>query len=268
MTARRVRVLASVATDVAAVAVASVALAGCAGEAADAGADDETPGGTLTVFAAASLRDTFTEIGQEVGLAHPGLDVRLSFAGSSDLVTQLAEGASADVVATADLATMDRLVAAGLVEEPTAFASNTLTVVVPPGNPGGVTSFADLARPDLDVVVCAPQVPCGSATERLEAATGVTLRPASEESSVTDVLTKVVTEQADAGVVYVTDAVGAGSDVEVVEVPEAADVVNVYPIAVLDDAAEPELAAELVDLVTGARGRQLFADAGFAPPPA
>lgn len=265
MRTRRARLLGAVAT-----AAGAVALAGCSGQGggdAGAGDADETPGGTLTVVAAASLRDTFTQIGQEVGLAHPGLDVRLSFAGSSDLVTQLTEGASADVVATADLATMDRLMEAGLVEELTPFASNTLTVVVPPGNPGGVTSFADLARADLDVVVCAPQVPCGSATERLEAATGVTLSPASEESSVTDVLTKVLTEQADAGVVYVTDAVGAGSDVEVVEVPEAAEVVNVYPIAVLTDAAEPQLAAELVDLVTSPRGRQLFADAGFAPPP-
>lgn len=254
----RPRVLAAMAAG----AVAVAALAGCAG---GPGEDEET-GGTLTVVAAASLRDTFTQIGQEFGLSHAGVDVRLSFAGSADLVTQLTGGAAADVVATADLESMDRLVAAGLVEEPTAFASNTLTVVVPPGNPGGVTSFADLARPDLDVVVCAPQVPCGSATERLEAATGVTLSPASEESSVTDVLTKVLAEQADAGVVYVTDAVGAGSDVEVVEVPEAADVVNVYPIAVLTDAAEPQWATELVDLVTGVNGRQLLADAGFAPP--
>jgi molybdate transport system substrate-binding protein len=239
-------------------------LAGCA--TSSGGAAETTSPGSLRIFAAASLQETFTEIGQEFTLAHPGVDVALSFGGSADLVTQLVEGAPADVVATADATTMDRLTDEGLVEASTPFATNSPAVVVPASNPAGVTSFADLARPDVTVVVCAPQVPCGALTDQLETATGVTLSPASEESSVTDVLTKVVTGEADAGVVYVTDALRTGADVEVIEVPEAGTIVTTYSIAALTDAAQPSWADEFVDLVTGTHGQQLFADAGFAPP--
>jgi molybdate transport system substrate-binding protein len=247
-------------------------LAGCAGTPGDGSTSPSegptTATGTLTVFAAASLRDTFTELGQEFEGSHPGVDVVFSFGGSSDLVTQLTGGAPGDVFASADQANMDKVADAGLLlGEAIPFASNTLSIVVPPGNPGQVTSFADLATPGLAVVVCAPQVPCGRATQRLEDATGVTLSPVSEDSSVTDVLNKVVTGEADAGLVYVTDASGAGDGVETVSVPEVADIVNVYPIAALAEAPQPRLAEEFVDLVTGPQGQQVLADAGFAPAP-
>lgn len=165
----------------------------------------------LTVFAAASLKSVFTELGKRFEDANPGATVEFNFAGSSDLATQLTQGAPADVFASADAPNMNKVVDAGLVHgDPVDFAANTLTIVTAPGNPKHITSFADLTKPGISVVVCAPQVPCGAATEKVEKATGVTLHPVSEESAVTDVLGKVTSGQADAGLVYVTDAKGAG----------------------------------------------------------
>lgn len=222
---------------------------------------------TLTVFAAASLKGSFTTLAEEFEERNPGVTVELSFAGSSDLVSQIAEGAPADVFASADEKNMDKLVGDDLVDgEPSDFATNTLTLVTPAGNPGGVTSLADLANADLDVVVCAPQVPCGSAAEKLASAAGVTLAPDSEEQSVTDVLGKVTSGEADAGLVYVTDAKAAGDDVDVVEVPEAEDVVNTYPIATLADARQPGLARDWIGLVTGNDGQAVLRKAGFGAP--
>lgn len=221
----------------------------------------------ITVFAAASLKKTFTEIGKDFEAENPGSTVVFSFAGSSDLVAQLTQGAPADVFASADAANMKKATDGGLVAgTPTDFATNTLTIVVPPGNPKGVKGFADLARDGTKVVVCAPQVPCGSATEKVEAVSGTTLRPVSEESSVTDVLNKVTAGEADAGLVYVTDAAGAGDKVTAVPFPESSGAVNTYPIAVLKDSKQQELAQKFVALVTGAKGKAVLADAGFAAP--
>ncbi|HEY5882460.1 MAG TPA: molybdate ABC transporter substrate-binding protein [Nakamurella sp.] len=234
------------------------------------GSASAAPGaaGTLTVFAAASLKATFTEIGETFQQQNPGSTVTFNFAGSSDLVTQLTSGAPADVFASADENNMNKAVTGGVIDgTPVNFASNILTIVTAPGNPDGITGFADLAKPDLQVVVCAPQVPCGSATQKVEQNTGVTLTPVSEESSVTDVLNKVQTGQADAGLVYVTDAKGAGDKITEVPFPEAAAVVTVYPIATVKDAAQPELAAEFVELVTGPEGQQILKDSGFEPAP-
>jgi len=167
-------------------------------------------GGKIMVFAAASLKKTFTDIGEQFKTDNPGASVEFSFAGSSDLVTQLTQGAPADVFASADTKNMDKAAQAGLLAgDPVNFASNTLTIAVTPGNPKKIASFKDLTQQGLNVVVCAPQVPCGSATQKVEQATGVTLNPVSEESSVTDVLNKVTTGEADAGLVYVTDVRGA-----------------------------------------------------------
>lgn len=232
--------------------------AGCAkGPAAD----------SLVVFAAASLRATFTEIGAQFERDHPGTRVEFSFAGSSDLATQLTQGARADVFASADTAKMDKVATAGLLAAtPVDFASNTLTIAVAPGNPRSVNTIRDLTRPGVSVVVCAPAVPCGSATRKVEQAAGVELSPVSEESSVTDVLNKVTSGQADAGIVYVTDARGAGARVTEVPIPEAADVVNVYPIATLKDSAHRDCAQEFVDAVIGEAGQRVLAEAGFGKP--
>ena len=230
--------------------------------------DSSSPAaGKIMVFAAASLKKSFTEIGERFKTENPGTSVEFNFAGSSDLVTQLTQGATADVFASADTKNMDKAAQAGLLGKgPVNFASNTLVIAVAPGNPRKITSFADLAKPDLSVVTCAPQVPCGSATQKVEQATSVTLNPVSEESSVSDVLNKVTTGQADAGLVYVTDAKGAGDKVTAVPFPESADAVNTYPIAVLKQSENPDLAANFVDLVTAEGGQEILSQAGFAKP--
>jgi molybdate transport system substrate-binding protein len=221
----------------------------------------------IIVFAAASLKKSFTQIGERFKTDNPGTDVEFSFAGSSDLVTQLTQGATADVFASADIKNMQKATQAGLAAGiPVNFASNTLTIVVGPGNPKGITKFGDLTKAGVSVVVCAPQVPCGSATQKVEQATGVKLWSVSEESQVTDVLNKVQTGQADAGLVYVTDAIAAGNKVTAVPFPEAAGAVNTYPIAVLKGSKNSELARKFVDLVTSDAGQKILSAAGFAKP--
>jgi len=242
----------------------AVALAGCgSGRGDDGGADQEGEARTLTVFAAASLTQSFTEIAEEFEAARPGVTVRLSFGGSSDLVSQIQAGAPADVFASADTANMQR--AGDLAVAPEDFATNTLQIVVPPGNPAGVTSLDDLTR-DVRLVVCAPEVPCGAATVRVANAAGVDLDPVSQEQAVTDVLGKVVAGEADAGLVYVTDVAGADGTVEGITFPEAAGAVNTYPISVLQDAQDAALAQEFVEFVTGDAGRRVLEAAGFGAP--
>jgi molybdate transport system substrate-binding protein len=242
-------------------------LAACGGD------DDSSTSGdgaqetvTLTVYAAASLTSTFEQIASDFEAEHEGVEVELSFGGSSDLVTQITEGAPADVFASAATANMDDLVEAGLAEgDPQDFATNILEIAVPPGNPAGVTSLQDLAG-DLNLVLCAPEVPCGAASQAVAEAAGITLSPVSEEQAVTDVLAKVTSGEADAGLVYVTDVTAAGDAVEGIEFPEAADVVNTYPIVPVSDSDEADLAQEFVDFVLGATGQQVLADAGFGQP--
>jgi molybdate transport system substrate-binding protein len=229
--------------------------------------DDSSDSEEIMVFAAASLKKTFTEIGEQFKTDNPGVSVEFNFAGSSDLVTQLTQGAQADVFASADTKSMDKAAAADLLDgKPVNFASNTLTIAVVPGNPQQIKSFHDLTKPGLNVVVCAPPVPCGSATQKVEEATGVKLAPVSEESSVGDVLNKVTTGEADAGLVYVTDAMGAGDKVTAVAFPEAAGAVNTYPIAALKTAKNPGLARRFIAAVKGDAGQKTFSVAGFAKP--
>lgn len=244
----------SAASAAAVLGVAAI-LSGCA----------HAPPNTLTVFAASSLTKTFTNLGETFSEFNPPERVELSFGGSADLLAQLVHGAPGDLFAAADTATMDKAARAGLLAgSPRAFASNALTIVVAPGNPKGVRGFRDLA--DVSLVVCAAQVPCGAALPRLQRDAGVRLDPLSEESSVTDVLNKVTSGQADAGLVYVTDARAAGDKVSAVAFPEAAGAVNTYQIAVLKRAREPEVAVRFVDLVTGPTGRKVLDAAGFGTP--
>lgn len=221
----------------------------------------------VVVFAAASLKPAFTQIAEHFKTDNPGAGVDFDFAGSSELATQLTQGATADVFASADTAQMDTVASAGLLSgTPVNFASNTLVIVTEPGNPKQVKSFADLAQPGLSVVMCQQPVPCGAAAQRIEDKTGVHLNPVSEEPNVTDVLNKVTAGQADAGLVYITDAVNAGDKVATVKFPEAADAVNVYPIAVLNKAPQQALAQKFVDLVTGETGQKILDQAGFGKP--
>lgn len=233
----------------------------------DSGAGESSATGSqLTVYAASSLTASFTEIGRQFESTHSGTAVRFNFAGSPALVAQLQQGAPADVLAAADTANMDRVVSAGLVSgAPRGFATNSMTIAVPPDNPAQITDFADLARPGVQLVVCAPEVPCGAATREVEANTGVTLSPVSEESAATDVVNKVATGEADAGVVYVTDVVGSDGSVSGIAIPARDNAVNTYPIAVLADSRESALAMEFAELVVGRQGREVLIDAGFGP---
>lgn len=222
----------------------------------------------LTVFAAASLNETFTELGAQFETDNPGVTVTFNFAGSSDLAQQIVNGAPADVFASASDATMKTVTDAGLnVAEPAVFATNVLQIATAPGNPKGIATFADLAKPDLKVVVCAPQVPCGAAADKIEKATGVTLAPVSEEPDVKSTLGKVTSGDADAGLVYVTDVAAAGSDVQGVTFPEAPQAVTNYPIIVTKDAPQAELAAKFQELVTGETGQKALGAAGFGAAP-
>ncbi|WFR66950.1 molybdate ABC transporter substrate-binding protein [Curtobacterium flaccumfaciens] len=261
---------------IAAAALGALSLAGCSTNGADtagssgaasASSSAVGPTGKITVFAAASLQQTFTTLGKRYEDAHPGTTITFSFAGSSDLVTQIRNGAPADVFASADQANMDKIVktdvAAG---SPRDFATNVLEIAVAPGNPKKITDFDDLASSDVQLVTCAAPVPCGAATAKVEQATGVDLKPVSEEQSVTDVLGKVESGQADAGLVYVTDVKGAAGKVDGVPFDASSKAVNTYPIGVLKDAENPALAKAFTAYVRSAAGQKVLADAGFGAP--
>lgn len=263
----------------------AVAVAGCAapGASGDGGA-------TVTVLAAASLTEALDEVADGFRAAEPDVEVRVSYAGSADLVAQVADGAPADVLVTADAPTMDEAQATGRVAgEPAVVATNRLVLVTPPDDPAGVAGPEDLARDDVDLVVCAPQVPCGRAAVALADHLELELAPVSEENAVTDVLGKVVAGEADAGVVYVTDARRAGDDVRVLELPDVTAARTTYLAAVLDggatsDAAVPDggttardgdadlpvgdaaAAERLVAYLAGPEGQAVLAGAGFGAP--
>ncbi len=215
----------------------------------------------VRVFAAASLRRVFSRIGAEFTSA-TGRKVEFNFAGSQQLVAQLDAGARADVVATADRTTMAKLTGL-LAGSPTVFARNRLTIVVGRGNPKRIATLADLARPDLVVVLAAPAVPAGRYAAAALSAAGVTVRASSYETDVTAVVGKVALGEADAGICYVTDVRGR-DDVATVAIPDGANQIAEYLVGVLRDARAP--AAEFVALLTGGTGRQLLADAGFSTP--
>ena len=243
---------------------AGLALAGCGGaEQVGPGAQQRV---TVTVLAAASLTDVFNKVEPRFEAANPGADLKFSYGASSDLATQIVNGAPADVFASANEKQMKVVADAGKVAgESKPFTTNVLTIVVPPGNPKGIRSFADLAKPDVTELVCAPQVPCGAATKEIEKATKITLSPASEEPDVRSVLAKVQAKEADAGLVYVTDARSAAGKVEQINFPEARDAVNVYPIAVVDGAPQAQLAAAFVAYILGPEGQRELTAAGFSP---
>ena len=245
---------------VAVAATAVLTLSACGG--GDSGSAEKDQ--ELTVFAAASLTDTFTALAEKFEKAHPGVEVTTSFGGSSDLVAQIEDGAPADVFASADTKNMDKL--GDLATDPQDFASNTLEIATPPGNPAKITGFQDLTKSGGKIVVCAAEVPCGNATAQMEAQTGVDIKPVSEEQSVSDVLAKVTSGDADAGLVYVTDVTAAGDTVTGVEFPESDKVVNTYPITTLDGGDEQDLAKEFIDLALSESGQKVLRDAGFGQP--
>ncbi len=261
-------------TTVAAVVAMLFAVTGCSGTSdgtpagtpagTSAGSPSSSPTDTkadapAVVFAAASLSKVFDELAKA-----EGVKANFSFDGSAALVDQLAGGAPADVFASADTATKDRAVSEGLTEgDPVRFATNTLVLVTPADNPAAITGL-DASLDAARLVICSPEVPCGRATAKLADAVGVALKPVSEETKVTDVLGKVTSGEADAGLVYATDAKSAGDKVHVIEIPQAAQFVNEYWIVAVKggDAAR---AAAFIALVTGAKGQELLAGYGFGP---
>lgn len=248
-------------------ALAVAACGGSSGSSSAAGSTTAKPSGTLTVFAAASLTGVFTDLGKRLEKEDPGLTVRFDFAGSSALATQLTQGAPADVFASADQAQMDVVTEAGLQRgEPQVFTRNVLEIAVPEGNPAHVTGLKDFANPDLKIAVCAPQVPCGAAAQKVFRATHTDVQPDTEEQDVKAALTKVQLGEVDAAMVYATDVAAAGGSVHGIPFPEADDAVNTYPLCVLKSAPNPAAAQAFVDLVRSKEGRQALQAAGFRAP--
>lgn len=246
-------------TAVAAATVLTASLAACGSdrEKADTSA-------TLTVYAASSLKTVFEQLGTAFEADHPGVKLSFSFAGSSDLVAQIQQGAPADVFASADTKNMEKLGTEAVAAKK--FATNTLEIAVPAGNPAHVRALADLAQKDVQLVTCAPAVPCGAAAAAVESHAHLDWRPVSEEQSVADVLGKVAAGEADAGLVYVTDVRAAGDKVEGIGIPAKVNAVNTYPIATVEGSKNADLAAAWVAFVTGADGQKVLAAAGFGAP--
>lgn len=220
--------------------------------------------GKVTVLAAASLQKAFEEIEKTVEKDNPGLDVTFDFQGSQDLVASLAGGDSADVLATANNSTMKTAADQKLVGSQTEFATNVLTLIVPKGNPKKITGL-DSSLDGANLVICAPEVPCGEATKKLAKAQGITLNPVSEEQKVTDVRGKVESGEADAGIVYTTDAAAAKDKADKIDIPDGG-VINHYPIAQTAKPENPAGAQVFIDAVTGKTGQEILAKHGFGKP--
>ena len=232
-----------------------LALAGCATPAPEPANPGKELSGTITVFAAASLSDSFDAIADAFTAQHPGVEVVLSFAGSSGLATQIREGAPADVFSAASQEAMTIVSS-----DARAFATNVLEIAVPAGNDAGVIGLKDFANPDLEIAVCAVEVPCGAAAEQLFRAAHITPQIDSYEQDVRAVLTKVELGEVDAGLVYLTDVRAAGDTVEGIEVDSAP---VEYSIVALTDSA---VAAAFIDFVLSARGQAILQAAGFGAP--
>lgn len=248
-----------------AIAVAILA-ASCGGD--DGTSASSTSSRTLRVFAAASLTEAFTALGKAFEADHPDVKVAFSFAASSALAQQIADGAPADVFASADEANMKKVTDAGDALDPVVVARNRLAIVVEKGNPKGITGLADLAKAGVVLVLCAPDVPCGKLAAAALAMAGVDVTPASLEENVKAVLSKVTLGEADAGVVYVTDVKAAGAGVEGVDIDIAGEpaLEAVYPMAITTAAKRATEARQWIDFVRSPAGQRTLATFGFRAP--
>ncbi|WP_214322157.1 molybdate ABC transporter substrate-binding protein [Nonomuraea sediminis] len=240
----------------------ALALAGCG----SAPATSNSTGKELTVFAAASLTGTFTDLGKTFEAAHPGTKVKFNFGSSATLAQQITQGAPADVFAAASSATMKTVTDASLASSPTTFVRNKLQIAVPTANPAKVTGLKDLANPKVKVALCAQQVPCGAAAVKALDAAGLKVTPVTLEQDVKATLTKVELGEVDAALVYKTDVIAAAGKVTGIEFPEADKAINDYPIAALAKAPNSDLAKQFVDLVLSQQGKDVLTKAGFEAP--
>lgn len=251
-------------------AIAVIGLIGACGDDDDSGEPTAVPdvSGDVTVFAAASLTDAFTELGEAFTIDNPDVDVVFNFAASSELVTQITEGgAPTDVFASADQNNMTKLTdAAANGSEPVIFATNLLELIVAPHNPLGIAGVEDLGNDDLITVICAPEVPCGAYAQEIFDAAGVTVTPDSLEENVRAVVTKVTAGEADAGIVYRTDVTDAGDQATGVEIPADVNVVAQYPIATTAEATNATGGQAFIDFVLGEQGQEILSSHGFLPP--
>jgi molybdate transport system substrate-binding protein len=248
------------------IAILATVAATCAacGSSAPAAATPSVMSGSITVFAAASLTDSFKALGSAFQAAHPGVTVQLNFAGTPTLVTQIEQGAQADVFASADTTNMDKLKGDGLsLGTPQVFAHNQLEIVVAPGNPRGITGLADLAKAGVIYISEAVTVPAGKYSLQALAKAGVTVTPKSLETDVKSVVSKVELGEADAGIVYTTDVKAAGSKVQGVPIPAANNVVATYPVAVVKGTKNSAVADAFIAFVLTSAGQSTLESFGF-----
>ena len=229
------------------------------------GNGSSAPAAPITVFAAASLTGSFTQIGQDFQ-AKSGSTVTFNFGASSTLATQINQGAPADVFAAASPVTMRTVTDTGGAGTPVNFASNTLQIAVPKGNPAQIAGLADFADESKTIAICARQVPCGAAAEKVFTAAKITPKPDTLEQDVKAALAKVAANEVDAALVYKTDVLAAPDDVDGLEFPESGQAVNQYPIATLTASKAPEVSQAFVDYVRSPKGQAVLTNAGFAQP--
>ena len=256
-------------------AVASLTLAAACGSdgstSAGSGSSPAAPGsgaasGTVTVFAAASLTESFTSLGRQFEAAHPGTTVKFNFGASSSLAENINQGAPADVFASASPKNMQQVVDADGASDSKTFARNVMQIAVPPDNPAGVREVTDLARSNVKVALCQPQVPCGAVAQQVFENVNITVKPVTQGADVKAVLTTVQLGEVDAGMVYRTDVRAAGTKVKGIEIPADQNASTSYPIAALTEAPNPVGAAAFVDYVLSPDGEKVLEQAGFAAP--
>jgi len=255
--------------------VASLALAAACGSGDDnssgSGSSPAAPAsggasGTVTVFAAASLTESFTTLGRQFEAAHPGTTVKFNFGASSSLAENINQGAPADVFASASPKNMQQVVDADGASDSKTFARNVMQIAVPPDNPAGVREVTDLARSNVKVALCQPQVPCGAVAQQVFENVNITVKPVTQGADVKAVLTTVQLGEVDAGMVYRTDVRAAGTKVRGIEIPADQNASTSYPIAALTEAPNPVGAAAFVDYVLSPDGEKVLEQAGFAAP--
>jgi len=253
-----------------AVAATTGVVAGCSSGGTSSSGTSPKPGssasGSITVFAAASLQGAFTTIGRQFEAAHPGTTVKFSFGASSALAQEITSGSPADVFASASPQNMDQVVSAGDAANPVTFAKNVMEVAVPPSNPAHVTAVGDLAHSSVKTALCQPQVPCGFTAAKVFKNASIAVKPVTLQPDVKSVLTQVELNNVDAGMVYVTDVMAAGSKVKGIQIPANENASTAYPIATVKSSSNKPTANAFAAYVASPAGQKVLAADGFEKP--